>query len=414
MPRSLAARIRTPKSGRSDSCEPGGADNASGGAACVEIARALAELIARGHLPQPRRTIRFLHAYECYGFFHYLEQTPRLQPPLAGVCIDTIGARPDVCQGELSWHATSPGSATFVDAIGFEMLRATLAARPVYQLAKKPFLSTEDTLLGDPRYGFPCPWITNHPCRGYHSSADTLELVDPQGMAACTAAMAAYLYFLADASTKEAEQIARSQTRSTIVRMRANAVANLISENIVLREQHQASIDRLQRFATHGDHATIAASSPRRSLTLPLRPVRWPNTTNRSTRRTCSGRLIPVRKKPLAPTPENVGPERKRKLDAAFPKWAAYWANGERTLAEIAALTVLNDDQQDRTLADFADHFEALARSATSSCTTQRLSHRRATCRRSCGARGSSRHGHHGPQLHEIDRAGARRPEQCH
>ena len=342
------------------SCEPGALDNASGGAACVEIARALTELIARGRLPQPRRTIRFLHAYECYGFFHYLEHTPRLQPPLAGVCIDTIGARPDVCQGNLSWHATAPGSAAFVDAIGFELLRATLAARPVYRLVKKPFLSTEDTLLGDPRYGFPCPWITNHPCRGYHSSADTLDLVDPQGMAACTAAMAAYLYFLADASTEEAEQIVRSQTRTTVERMRTNAVANLSVANVALREQHQASIDGLRRYATRGDHATIAHEFATQIATVAAEFASVPRLDQQVDASDVRRRLIAVRKKPLAPTPENVGPVRKRLLDAAFPKWAAYWADGKRSLAEIAALTALNDDRQ-RTLGEFADHFEALA-----------------------------------------------------
>ena len=208
------ARIPMRKSGLSLIVQSLGAlDNASGGAACVEIARALNGLIESGRLPRPRRSIRLLHGFECYGFFHYLEHTFRLQPPLAGVCIDTIGARPDVCNRELSWHATAPASGSFVDHLGYELLRTTLTLRPVYQLRRRPFVSTEDTLLGDPKYGFPCPWITNHPCRGYHSSADTIEMLDAEGLAVCTAAMAAYLYFLADASTAEAIELAQWQTR---------------------------------------------------------------------------------------------------------------------------------------------------------------------------------------------------------
>ena len=193
--------------------EPGALDNASGVAACVEIARALNALIQGGRLPPPRRTIRLLHGYECYGFFHYLEHHRRFQPPLAGVCVDTIGARPDLCRGELRWHATAPASATFADDVGEVLLRATLALRPpVYELKRMPFVSTEDTLLGDPEWGFPCPWLTNHPFPGYHSSADTIEGVDEAGLAACAAAMAGYLYYLADAGTEEALEMARWQT----------------------------------------------------------------------------------------------------------------------------------------------------------------------------------------------------------
>ncbi|HEY2573613.1 MAG TPA: hypothetical protein VGH65_06080, partial [Verrucomicrobiaceae bacterium] len=96
------------------SAEPGALDNASGVAACVGIAHALETLIHSGTLPAPRRTIRFLHGYECYGFFHYLEHAPRAQRPMAGVCLDTIGARPDLCRGEVRWHASAPGSASFV------------------------------------------------------------------------------------------------------------------------------------------------------------------------------------------------------------------------------------------------------------------------------------------------------------
>ena len=65
------------------SYEPGAHDNASGVALCLEIARLLGGLVADGRLP--RRTIRLLNAYECYGFFHYAENVERDRPPLAGV-----------------------------------------------------------------------------------------------------------------------------------------------------------------------------------------------------------------------------------------------------------------------------------------------------------------------------------------
>ncbi len=344
------------------SCEPGALDNASGGAACVEIARTLTEVIRCGRLSPPRRTIRLLHGYECYGFFHYMEHAFRLQPPLAGVCIDTIGARPDACGGELSWHATAPASASFVDRIGYDMLRATLAARPVYRLQRKPFLSTEDTLLGDPKYGFPCPWITNHPCVGYHSSADALEMIDAEGMSVCTAAMAGYLYYLADASTAEAREIAESHTHQTVAQLANRTPQGSSPDRESVRTQHTATIDRLRRFTLTGDHAMLTRQFDRMvdsvtaaTCAAPLSSLA-PAPANDENR----GDLIPMRRLPLAPTAENVWPHTKGKLDPAFPKWVVYWADGARTLAEIARLASLDSDGP-LTLDCVADYFEALA-----------------------------------------------------
>src|SRR5439155_10903052 len=123
------------------SAEPGAHDNASGVALCVEVARVLEGLIAAGRLPRPKRTIRLLHAYECYGFFKYLEEVRRLQPPLAGVVVDTVGAKPEVCNGRLEWHATVPASAGFVDRLGMAIIGKTLKlGSPLYQLSLERFV----------------------------------------------------------------------------------------------------------------------------------------------------------------------------------------------------------------------------------------------------------------------------------
>ena len=108
------------------SAEPGAVDNASGVALCMEIAQVLEGLIAQGALPRPRRSIRLVNAYECYGFFAYLERKKAFQTPLAGVCLDTLGSKPEVCDGRLEWHATIPMSAGFVDWVGEKILRESL------------------------------------------------------------------------------------------------------------------------------------------------------------------------------------------------------------------------------------------------------------------------------------------------
>ena len=120
------------------SAEPGAIDNASGVATTLEIARVIEGLIQAGKLARPKRTIRLLNAYECYGFFAYLERVRRLQTPLAGVCIDTLGSQPAVCDGRLEWHATIPMSAGFVDRVGAAILRAGVRQhKPGYRVSSR-------------------------------------------------------------------------------------------------------------------------------------------------------------------------------------------------------------------------------------------------------------------------------------
>ncbi len=343
--------------------EPGALDNASGVAACVEIARLINDLIRSGKLAPPRRSIRLLHGYECYGFFHQLAHVKRLQPPLAGVCIDTIGARDDLCDGVLRWHATAPASASFVNEIGATILRAALELRPVYQLQPMPFVSTEDTLLGDPKYGFPCPWITNHPAIGYHSSADTIDLIDEQGLAVCAAAMAGYLYYLADAGTDEALEIARAHTHQTINQL-TTPVARSGPRMELLREQHHASIQRLKRLVWTGDHAELTrifdllmdqVANAAGAYSPPSRPA-----INDASQVDPRSSLIPIRRLPLAPTPENVRQSLLDQLGRSFPKWVIYLADGRRSVAEIASLASL-ENESDLELRNVIDHFEAMA-----------------------------------------------------
>ena len=326
------------------SAEPGAIDNASGCAVTVEVARALEGLIKEGVLPRPRRTIRLLNAYECYGFFAYLEKERRLQPPLAGVCVDTVGAKPSVCSGRLEWHATVPSSAGFVDWVGEKILRATLRDYRAagYKLHSESFMSTSDTLIGDPQYGYPCPWITTHhkgdgkAWDAYHSSADQLGLLSAAGLKTCAAATASYLYYLADAATPDVVQMARAET----VRLTGTAKAQRrrldSTGGEYLRDAHEESLRRLQRFLWGGDRRQVMSEmqSLRHDMAAATAGVRGA----RRVSSTASTRRIPRRTAVLAPTSENTPtPIAQRIAAAGLSQWALYWANGQRTVEQIAA-----------------------------------------------------------------------------
>lgn len=325
------------------SAEPGAIDNASGVALCLEIARVLEELIAAGELARPRRTIRLLNAYECHGFFKYLEDTQRLQTPLAGVVIDSVGSKPSVCGGRIEWHASIPMSAGFVDRLGETILTETLRLRnPGYRLSMEPFQPTSDTLIGDPKYGFPCPWLTTHhhkPGRGfdaYHSSADTPALLSTRGLAACATAMAGYLYWLADAGTEDIVDVAAAETARTIDRLgvEGQSVAQVEYE----REQHRVNLEKLhrwlwggcrrdvlERFAGYEREVRESAADAERGKRRPRR------------RRVEGADRIPRRTRVLSPIGENTPPEIAGRISkTGLSPWTLFWADGNRTIQEIS------------------------------------------------------------------------------
>ena len=328
------------------SAEPGALDNASGVALCVEVARVLEGLISTGQLPRPRRTIRLLNAYECYGFFKYLEDVERTQTPLAGVVVDTVGSKIDVCDGRLEWHDTIPMSAGFVDRVGETMIRETLALdNPGYELFIEPFMSTSDTLIGDPEYGFPAPWLTTHhhdkgvASDAYHSSGDTLELVSPKGLAVCTVAMAGYLYYLADAGNTEAIELASAETLRAVEQLRVTDSTPSAAAVKYLRDRHRVTIEHLKRWIMGDDREEILnhldeCECQVGGAAADITGVR------KSTEKYSvpDANRIPCRTAVLSPDwGNNTHAEVKAQMEKAdLRPWALFWADGNRNLGEIA------------------------------------------------------------------------------
>lgn len=372
------------------SAEPGAVDNASGVSLCLEMARMLEGLIAIGAIQRPRRTIRFLNAYECYGFFHYMEHVKRLQTPLAGVCLDTLGLRPDLCDGRLSWRSTLPMSAGFVDRVGEALLRATLQlANPGYTLHPGPFVSTSDTLAGDPKYGFPCPWLTTHyrdegVYHAYHSSADTRDLLSADGLATCATAMAGYLYYLADAGSEEALELAEMETD----RMKAildlgvkegasglapsagqttakpadapNGTEPLKPEEIeYLVDAHGTSLERLKRWLWGGNRVEML-----HRLETDRRAVRAAagNRQKRSNLPDTPGSdVVPYRKAFLSPSLANAPADYAGLIgEAGLSDWALFWADGRHTIGEIA-VALACEYQRPVSVDQVANYFKALS-----------------------------------------------------
>jgi aminopeptidase-like protein len=212
-------------------CHPQGAanDNASGSATVLEAARVLQSLISRGTLAQPRRGIRFLLVPEMLGFAAYLANNESLIPNMvAALNLDMVGEDQSLC-GSTMTIEQAPGSfANYADDLVVRLAEETSSGATNYaglegQTASRhavtPFSGGSDhCLLIDPSVGVPCPMINQWPDKFYHTSADTLDKVDPSMLARVGSVAATYAYFLADAGPEEAvwlaeEVLSRHKTR---------------------------------------------------------------------------------------------------------------------------------------------------------------------------------------------------------
>ena len=94
-----------------------------------------------------------------------------------------------------------------------------LGAYPLYRKAEVPFSGGSDHyVLSDPTVGVPTPMLIQWPDRFYHTSADTPDRTDPNSLARAGALAAIYAYWLATAGAAEAawlgyEMVARFKAR---------------------------------------------------------------------------------------------------------------------------------------------------------------------------------------------------------
>ncbi|TKJ29038.1 MAG: hypothetical protein CEE40_09700 [Chloroflexi bacterium B3_Chlor] len=190
-------------------------DNASGAATVLEVARTLKGLISEGKLAKPRRGIRFLLVPEIYGTQAYLAHHEECLPQMiAGLNLDMVGENQDLCGSSLLLERVPEPAASFANDLAESLLEEIIGEIPsfagmgrysTFRHAITPFSGGSDhCILSDPSVGVPCPMITQWPDKFYHTSADTLDKVDPAMLARVGSVAATYSCFVANAGREEA------------------------------------------------------------------------------------------------------------------------------------------------------------------------------------------------------------------
>ena len=378
-------------------CHPQGFanDNASGAAALLETAITLHKLIAAGQLPQPRRTIIFLWIPEMTGTAAWLSRHESLIPDiLAGVNLDMVGEDQARTGSVLLIDAPPAAMPSFAPAL-LSRLRDDLVRDALsYMQVKTPLAlirtqtipfsgGTDHMITSDPTVGIPTPTLIQWPDRNYHTTADVMEMVDERSLWTAGVLAGGYLVWLADAERDEAiwlgwEMLHRYETdlmafvADALARFaelspmqQAQAWAQLNDDVAFRQDRMSAALESLLRLApienallelvgdmnAFTDSALNQARRQVRPHTLPqlrTKPDEWQQR---------AAAMIPHRLY-RGPVMEMGFPNTVLQLDEAdqtawtalyrqVPAWrlvrafAEYWADGRRSLAEIARLVAL-------------------------------------------------------------------------
>lgn len=189
-------------------------DNASGCGGAIEVMKTINDLIQRGTLPKPRRTIRMLLVPEVVGTFAYLAgREDTLDRIKAGIDVDMIGRRQEGECGLVGIMGVPDSSASFVldlaayvteesgqDAATFNIDEYV---SPVHTQILNYVGGSDHYVLCDPSVGIPCIIMMQWLDSNYHSSADTIDKLDPNVLRRTCGIAASYLYTLANLEMKD-------------------------------------------------------------------------------------------------------------------------------------------------------------------------------------------------------------------
>jgi hypothetical protein len=209
----------------------GANDNASGSAAILETARALASAIHKQTLIRPRRTIRFLWVPEITGSQAYLASHPELVKRfVGGVHMDMVGGLLATTKGTFHLSRTAESLPHPINAIAQAWFDSVVSASARYAEGREPDAwnglvwppGSREVFLGDVRglemgsdhevfeaAGFRVPMVYFHdyPDVTIHTQKDQPENLDPTKLGRVAYMGAGLVYTLAALPDAEAPRV---------------------------------------------------------------------------------------------------------------------------------------------------------------------------------------------------------------
>ncbi len=193
-------------------------DNASGVGSAMEMLRVLKRLLDAGDLPPLKRGIRVIFVPEFAGTYAWLaDKNNRSDRVLAGLNLDMVGGRQTTGYGPLTLGAqphAAPSFVTDMATLCYDEVKSNVPYLnpsdqvPMFNFFLGDFSAGSDhQVLTDPSIGIPTPMLGQWPDRHYHTSADTVDCLDPFILHKSASIAGAYAYSLANLDRSGAFQV---------------------------------------------------------------------------------------------------------------------------------------------------------------------------------------------------------------
>lgn len=251
----------------------GANDNISGSAALLETARTLNDLINKGLLPRPKRSIRFIWVPEFQGSIPWaMKHKDILDRTLCNFNLDMVGLWLSKSESVYCMHRTTMGNPHYANDVAesfYHYMGATNrgfvatgvgrpdAVKPVYSMtgSRDPFYysinahygSSDHEVFND--WGVQVPGIImiTWPDNYYHTSGDRPEICDPTQLHRAIVIAAASAYTIAGADAEKAVAIAAEVASNAAKRMSVKMKQDISALNEAPAEEF-ASLYRKARF----------------------------------------------------------------------------------------------------------------------------------------------------------------------
>ena len=186
-------------------------DNTSGVSATLEAMHVIDSLIKEGKIEKPQHTIQCILMPDFPGTYAYMSD--HLDNDIIGaINLDMVGARQDRTNGPITltmlpWSTPSIINELSTMALamaGNESVSHDGHAIPLTNSITDNFSGGSDHVFySDPTINIPCCMLGQWPDRFYHTSGDTLEVIDPAVLKFSSMVAASFTYMLATLSAKD-------------------------------------------------------------------------------------------------------------------------------------------------------------------------------------------------------------------
>jgi hypothetical protein len=330
--------------------EPFMCDDAVGAAALIEIGRTLTTLLQRGILPPLEFGIRLLIGMERYGFAAYFEPEERRKRVLLGINMDAISIAPAITKALIEIRLSPPSMPFWGDIL---LKRLADEALEGYPTVTVPGNLSDDTFVSDRTIGIPSQWVWTRVGATHHSSLWLREEMNDWQLGGTIARLiATYVLRLATSKPRTAGSLAEilasaitAEGATQLKEWNEALCSNALSPRQFTRQHAQWLLWQQGRIASLGGmFPDTDSAGAKRALAKVEHAAaelfsEHPAETDQPGTALLDARRLVLHRTSLGMPASQARVPWAERIAESYEQ-ALNWADGVRTIADIAALTI--------------------------------------------------------------------------